>query len=86
MQHEPIGYIDSNRKQAEFANGSDIDKEPYDPQSKNVGEGCEQDLESTSTEADPDSFRYRIMEWYRKNSFRLFISNTSSASSKSLQE
>lgn len=85
MQHEPIGYIDSNRKQAEFANGSDIDKEPYDPQCQNVGEGCEQDLESTSTEADPNSFRYRIMKRYRKNSFSLFVSITS-ASSKSLQE
>jgi hypothetical protein len=32
MQHEPIGDIDSDCKQAKFTNGSDINKEPDDRQ------------------------------------------------------
>lgn len=49
MQHEPIGNVNGNRKQAEFSNGYDIDKVPDEGEGKDVGEGGVQDFHSAPT-------------------------------------
>ena len=79
MQHEPIGYIDCNCKQAEFAHGANIDKEPDYSERKDIRQGSKQNLEPTTAQTKSNSFWNRIMEWHREHSFRLLVSGTSSS-------
>jgi hypothetical protein len=64
VQHEPIGYIDCYCEQAEFPHRPNINKEPDYPQSEDIGQGSKQDLETTATKPEPNSFGHRVMEWH----------------------
>jgi hypothetical protein len=71
VQHEPVGDVDGYYEKAEFANWHDVDQVPNDGQSEDIGQGREQDLETTPTESKAYTFRYGVMERDCKYSFGL---------------
>lgn len=71
VQHEPVGDVDSNGKEAELAHGHHVDEVPDDGEGENVGERSEENLGAAPTESEADTFRYRVMERDGKDRFCL---------------
>lgn len=71
MQHEPVGDVDGDGKEAELAHGHYIDEIPDDGQGEDVRERREEDFQTASTESETYTLGYRVVERDGKDRFRL---------------